>query len=272
VPTLAGRLNLPYPAGTASADVPADILALLAALESNSLAKFSQGVAASRPVSTPGSPGIQGRFYYATDTFVVSYDYGTGWFDVGGSSRVTSLSGVTPSNGMQVDLADDANNPTYSWRLRYNANRTTEGGAYKWERVAGDYRSDDTGTGMAALNPTYNATATSAAAFTFPRNGIYSVEAQAFAQVGGILGATTHVCQFNLLVGGTPIQQTIGEVVWHDDPTNVNQYRWHEEDLSVHKIVTATAGQTVQFSTVSGPNAQSNLAPRKLIVTPIRIA
>jgi hypothetical protein len=40
---------------------------------------FSQGTFASRPDSTPGTPGITGRFYYATDTGILYYDFGTGW-------------------------------------------------------------------------------------------------------------------------------------------------------------------------------------------------
>jgi hypothetical protein len=40
---------------------------------------FSQGVVGSRPTSTPGTPGKEGRVYYATDTSELYYDFGTGW-------------------------------------------------------------------------------------------------------------------------------------------------------------------------------------------------
>ena len=40
---------------------------------------YSQGLLASRPTSTAGSPGIIGRRYYATDLGLSFTDYGTGW-------------------------------------------------------------------------------------------------------------------------------------------------------------------------------------------------
>lgn len=43
------------------------------------LAIDSQGAYALRPVSTPGTPGKSGRFYFATDNKVLYRDYGTGW-------------------------------------------------------------------------------------------------------------------------------------------------------------------------------------------------
>jgi hypothetical protein len=45
------------------------------------LTPYSAGVFASRPVSTPGSPGKSGRFYKATDLTPPAYyvDNGTGW-------------------------------------------------------------------------------------------------------------------------------------------------------------------------------------------------
>lgn len=62
-----------------SADVPRDTAALVAALEIDLI--YGQGTLAARPTSTPGSPGIQGRLYVATDStpHVAYYDYGTGW-------------------------------------------------------------------------------------------------------------------------------------------------------------------------------------------------
>jgi hypothetical protein len=41
---------------------------------------YDSGLLASRPTSTPGSPGIEGRSYYATDTDQWFVDTGTGWF------------------------------------------------------------------------------------------------------------------------------------------------------------------------------------------------
>lgn len=41
-----------------------------------------QGTFASRPTSTPGTPGVPGRYYYATDTGQLFRDYGTGWTNI----------------------------------------------------------------------------------------------------------------------------------------------------------------------------------------------
>lgn len=67
-----------------SADVPRDIRAVVAALESLG-AQYKQGAIGTRPVSTPGSPGKAGRFFMQTDVtpHVLHYDFGTGWDPVG---------------------------------------------------------------------------------------------------------------------------------------------------------------------------------------------
>lgn len=66
-----------------AADVPYYIRQAVAAIERSVM--FGQGTLAARPVSTSGSPGIQGRIYATTDETPrqVYYDYGTGWFQVG---------------------------------------------------------------------------------------------------------------------------------------------------------------------------------------------
>lgn len=72
------RLGIPYPALTDAADVPADMHDLASNLDSKT-AIFGQGTFATRPVSSLASPGVQGRFYFATDTSTLYYDTGTGW-------------------------------------------------------------------------------------------------------------------------------------------------------------------------------------------------
>jgi hypothetical protein len=67
------RLNLPYPAPGDPATVPADIQALAEALDPIT-ATFQQGTAATRPAA-----GVQGRYYFATDTRVLFYDDGATW-------------------------------------------------------------------------------------------------------------------------------------------------------------------------------------------------
>lgn len=56
------------------------IAALGSALDPK-LTPFTSGVLASRPTSTPGSPGKAGLFYFATDTGQFFVDYGTGWLE-----------------------------------------------------------------------------------------------------------------------------------------------------------------------------------------------
>lgn len=66
----------------------ADITGLVAALAGKS--GFSQGTLAARPAF-----GTLGRFYYATDTDVVSYDTGTAWVIIReGATEITTLAGT----------------------------------------------------------------------------------------------------------------------------------------------------------------------------------
>lgn len=76
----------PNPTRVDTADVPRDIGALVVAIEKSAM--YGQGTLALRPTSTAGTPGIQGRFYMATDQtpMVLYYDYGTGWASVGSIS------------------------------------------------------------------------------------------------------------------------------------------------------------------------------------------
>lgn len=93
---------------TDSADVPRDIAALVAALEIDVI--YGQGTLAARPTSTPGSPGVQGRIYMATDQtpHVLYYDYGTGWDSVGaiaaGSIGTTQLADLGVTTAKLADL------------------------------------------------------------------------------------------------------------------------------------------------------------------------
>jgi microcystin-dependent protein len=74
------RLALRYPTSADTADVPRDIGNL--ASDIDNAAVFSKGLFASRPTSTVGSPGIDGRYYFATDTSRLYLDTGTGWIEV----------------------------------------------------------------------------------------------------------------------------------------------------------------------------------------------
>ena len=97
---------------------------------------YSSGTDAARLASTHYPAG--GRLWWATDTHVLWYDDGSSWWSVlSAPARVTALPTTGLVHGLQVELVDDLNNPTYQWNLRYNANRT---GNSKWEWVGGRER------------------------------------------------------------------------------------------------------------------------------------
>jgi microcystin-dependent protein len=77
------RLQLHYPELTDIADVPADLHTLT--LQLDNVMPYGQGPLASRPVSSPATPGVQGRAYRTTDESpsVLYLDTGIGWIAVG---------------------------------------------------------------------------------------------------------------------------------------------------------------------------------------------
>lgn len=77
------RLQIPYPDLTDIADNPLDLKNLAQALDGAVI--YGQGPIASRPISTPGVPGKQGRFYMSLDENpnILYYDSGTSWISVG---------------------------------------------------------------------------------------------------------------------------------------------------------------------------------------------
>jgi hypothetical protein len=84
--SLTPRLSLPYPALTDVADGPASFQALAVALDRAAI--DDQGAFSARPVSTPGTPGIKGRYYWATDQTILYRDNGLGWDQVTMSAPV----------------------------------------------------------------------------------------------------------------------------------------------------------------------------------------
>lgn len=80
MPTSA-RLAIPTPVAADPVNIPTHLLNMATVLDAKT-AIDDQGVFTSRPVSTPGSPGIRGRYYYATDTAILYRDHGTGWIQI----------------------------------------------------------------------------------------------------------------------------------------------------------------------------------------------
>ena len=116
------RFQISYPDGsrTDRPDIPLHLTNIVSQLDAKGV-MFGQGLFANRPVSTSPSPGIQGRLYMSTDgvsggnagTYIVFYDYGTGWALVTGvysgppSDSITSIE-IAPNAVTSVELADGA--------------------------------------------------------------------------------------------------------------------------------------------------------------------
>jgi hypothetical protein len=91
-------------------------------LEGNA-AITSSGLLGARPTSSPGSPGIIGRRYRATDAFATFRDTGTGWeLEAQTPQVVTALPTGTgiPFDGQEVFFLADATDGIL-WHARYRA-------------------------------------------------------------------------------------------------------------------------------------------------------
>lgn len=112
MPGFTSRLKLPWPLqdNSEAPTGPAQIKALADALDG--AAVYSQGILSDRPVSTSGSPGIDGRLYYvkadstAANNGILWLDNGTGW----------DLIAIIPGAGTYADftpaIVADTTNPT----------------------------------------------------------------------------------------------------------------------------------------------------------------
>lgn len=78
MPGTTTRWGIPYPLGADNPAIQTDFLNLANSLDDHAK-DVAQNTFANRPVSTPGSPGKAGRYFYATDTLLLYRDFGTGW-------------------------------------------------------------------------------------------------------------------------------------------------------------------------------------------------
>ena len=76
------RLALPRPIPDDTVDIPRDLTALTDKLDPITVA-FSLGTLSARPAA-----GTAGRFYFATDTGVLSFDTGSAWVDFQGNDPI----------------------------------------------------------------------------------------------------------------------------------------------------------------------------------------
>jgi hypothetical protein len=104
MPRTGARLALWYPALTDNADVPEDMSLLANDLEGLGIFLYDQGTLAARPISSPASPGVEGRFYFANDTQKFFYDNGLGWIDLGGN-HAGNHDPVTGTDRFSANLA-----------------------------------------------------------------------------------------------------------------------------------------------------------------------
>lgn len=125
------RWGLRYPLGTDAPDVPLWMSRL--ATDLDDVAKDSQGLLNDRPLSSGGTPGKAGRYYFATDTGQIFRDHGAGWTPVPRVIPVVTALPATPADGDEVLFLADAAKRTF-WHLRYNA---AASGAYKWDVLSG---------------------------------------------------------------------------------------------------------------------------------------
>lgn len=77
------RWAVPYPAAADAPNGPAQMQAIAEKVDQAAI--YGQGTLAARPTSSGGSPGIQGRVYWATDVQTLYWDFGTGWVAIGPS-------------------------------------------------------------------------------------------------------------------------------------------------------------------------------------------
>jgi hypothetical protein len=116
------RFQIQYPDGsrTDRPDIPLHLTNIVTSLDANGV-MFGQGTFANRPVGTPASLGKQGRVYMSSDgvsggsagTYILFYDYGTGWALVTGvyagppPDSITAIE-IAPNAITSAELADGA--------------------------------------------------------------------------------------------------------------------------------------------------------------------
>lgn len=82
MPGSTSKHQLPYSSGSDLASTIDNSMQSLAEALAGKMAADDQGTLASRPTSSPGTPGVIGRYFYATDTRQLFRDFGTGWEEI----------------------------------------------------------------------------------------------------------------------------------------------------------------------------------------------
>lgn len=198
------RYGVLYPsaARTDSADVPRDFIAVVGGLERSAM--YGQGTFAARPTSSAGTPGIQGRFYMATDLtpHVLYYDYGTGWDAVGNLSAgavvtATIADGAVTEPKLAAGVGGGDYGTAFPTTGLYNGYMFVlfaTGGVGQWRAIPCIYRADLDATypWFVYSDVTFLFTAASSASVSVstPRAGVYNVRASSSAGSDGTLSIT----------------------------------------------------------------------------------
>jgi len=164
---------------------------------------------------------------------------------------------ANPSNGQEAILTDSVTNPTYTWRLRYNAGSSS---AYKWEFIGGSPLYTSTGTVSAAIGVVNTWKDITGTDIVVPRNGEY------FCLVGGRLGLTTgsgnqqsHIGVADVSVNTNPLGLFVSLVVITYD------------SAAVETSFVGVAGHTLR-PTIQSASANMGVWDRWLRLIPKRIS
>jgi len=260
------RLGLPYPAESASPDVPRDLLALATPLDGAVL--FSSGPLANRPVSTALNPGVAGREYRATDDLTAGSG-GTTWKDTGAGWE-TTVSGTdprlpagtvtvlpaSPVDGQEINFLADPTNGV-EWRLRY---RAASASAYKWEFLGGPPLYNEVLAYEGAPSSTYGSLGTPGPTITLPvpNGGDFDVTFGAVLSAGSV-----NVQAFmGIATSSSPASDTFAAT------SNLPAYSVGSLAGAIHGL--GLTGAVVANYRTNGGNAASYLH-RYMRVTPVRV-
>jgi hypothetical protein len=227
-------------------------------IESNA-AITSAGLFSARPTSSPGTPGIAGRRYHATDAFATFRDTGTGWeLESQTPHVVTALptsGGGIPFDGQEVYFLADATNGL-RWHCRYDAAST------KWSVMGGPPLVAEVTAAETLGTTSYTNLATIGPSITLPANGDYLVTIS--ASTFGTLN--TQANSMSYAIGATAAQDADRALIEVNGNTPLTQFMSRTRSktgLTVGQALVAkyavAAGGTATFL-----NRYMSIAPRRI--------
>lgn len=248
--TISDRLKIAKAELSDSANVPQYTNAIVDVVD-GAMAAYSSGTLANRPISTPGQPGMNGRFYLATDVQRIYVDTGTGWVQFNAAVPSVGSLPASPVDGDEVYLSVGS----ALWHLRYNAAAPS---GKRWESVGGPALAR---LGLSAQPMPYLVFGVAAGSnIAVPVAGTYRVK----------WGAT-----FSQDSGGESISRwlrvNVGSVglAGTDRDTSTGAGSWYRPNIIAEKDLDLTAA-TYSLASRDGGGA-SSFADGYLIIEPIAI-